>query len=56
MKLVFAYERLDGLYAICEVDEHTDIYRTLEATNMVRIINACGLTFDRKETGEDKKA
>lgn len=50
MKLVFAYERLDGLYAICEVDEHTDIYRTLEATNMVRIINACGLTFDRKKS------
>ena len=39
MNLVFAYERLDGQYAVCQANDCTDTCNTLEESNRIQINN-----------------
>lgn len=49
MKLVFAYERLDGLYVICRVKDYTNAYNAVAGTNQVRIENEDQFDFVLKK-------
>lgn len=37
MKLVFAYERLDGQYGVCWIDENSAAYQEIESTSVISV-------------------
>lgn len=52
MKLLFAYERLDGQYAICQVKDFTAASRAMEESNKIRISDEYQYAFEIKSQSE----